>query len=216
MTHPLSMQFRRQARHCLPGSPLYAVLLGAMADDLDAAGITAAVMHRYRDDAPTSVPPLRLMGALHRLVLERRAPEVALHFPSVGGIAPVRDAWPAVQRLLTDRQVDVAELAGRQVQTNDVGRSAALLGALLVVGQRAGLPIRLFEIGASAGLNLLVDRYAYAVDNRILGRPDSSLRLQSPWRNYPPADPARPLEIVERAGCDPFPIDPKTTEGRLT
>jgi len=216
VTHPLSEQFRRQARFCLPGSPLYAALLGAMADDLDSDGITAAVMRPYCEDAPTSVPPLRLMGALHRLVLERRAPEVALHFPSVGGTAPVRDAWPAVQRLLTDQREEVAELVGRQVQTNDVGRSAALLGALLVIGQRTGLPIRLFEIGASAGLNLLVDRYAYAVDNRILGQPDSSLRLQSPWRHYPPADLARPLDIVERAGCDPFPIDPRTTEGRLT
>jgi len=216
VTHSLTDQFRWQARHCLPGSPLYAALLGAMAEDLAAGGVTAAVMERYRDDPPTSVPPLRLMGALHRMVLERRAPELALHFPSVGGTASVRNAWPAAQRLLTRHTEDLADLAGRPVQTNDVGRCAALVGALLVIGQRTGLPIRLFDIGASAGLNLNVDRYAYAVDNRTLGRPDSSLRLQSPWRNYPAADLGRPLDIVERAGCDPFPLDPGTAEGRLT
>lgn len=214
--HPLSQQFRRQARHCLPGSPLYAALLAAMADDLDAGGVTAAVMHRYRDDPPTSVPPLRLMGALHRMVLERRAPELALHYPSVGGMAPVREAWPAAERLLAQRAADLAHLAGRPVQTNDVGRCAALVGVLLVIASRTGLPIRLLDIGASAGLNLNVDRYAYAVDNRVLGHPDSQLRLKSPWRNYPPADLARPLDIVERAGCDPLPIDPGTAAGRLT
>lgn len=216
MPHPLSVQFRRQARNCRPGSPLYGVLLDAMADDLDAGGVTAAVMEPFRDDSHTSVPPLRLMGALHRMVLERRAPELALHYPSVGGTASVRRAWPAAERLLRLHTDEIARLAGRPVQTNEVGRCAALIGALLVVGQRSGLPIRLFEIGASAGLNLNVDRYAYAVDNRTLGQPDSPLRLQSPWRNYPVADLAQPLTIVERAGCDPFTIDPVTTEGRLT
>lgn len=216
MAHPLSQQFRRQARHCLPGSPLYAVLLRAMADDLDAGGPAATVMQRYRDDPSTSVPPLRLMGALHRMVLERRAPELALHYPSVGGTAPVRHAWPAAERLLRQHPEHIAELAGRPVQTNDVGRSAPLLGALLVLQGRTGLPIRLLEIGASAGLNLNVDHYAYAIDHRVLGRPDSPLRLRSPWRNYPQADLTRPLNLVERAGCDPFPVDPRTSEGRLT
>lgn len=216
MPHPLAEQFRRQARHCLPGSPLYAVLLEAMADDLDAGGPTAHVMERYRDDPSTSVPPLRLMGALHRMVLERRAPELALHYPSVGGTAPVRDAWPAAERLLTQQPDQLADLAGRPVQTNDVGRCAVLVGALLVLEHRTGLPIRLFEIGASAGLNLNVDRYAYVIDHRTLGQPDSRLRLQSPWLSYPPADLGQRLEIVERAGCDPLPVDPSTIQGRLT
>lgn len=214
--HPLGKQFRGQARGCLPGSPLYAALLESMAGDLDAGGPTAAVMDRYRDDSPASVPPLRLMGALHRMVLERRAPELALHYPSVGGTAPARQAWPAARRLLAAHTGELIDLTGRPVQTNEVGRCAALLGVLHVISSRTGLPIRLFEIGASAGLNLNVDRYAYAVDHRVLGQPDSPLRLRSPWRGYPSADLARPVSILERAGCDPLPVDPRSTEGRLT
>jgi len=214
--HPLSDQFRTQSRHCLPGSPLSASLLAAAADDLDANGPTAAVMQPYERDRARTVPPLRLLGGLHRMVLERQAPELALHYPSVGGTAPVREVWPAARRLLETQPERLSALAGRPVQTNEVGRCAALIGVLHVLTERYGLPIRLFEFGASAGLNLNVDRYAYAVDNRVLGAADSPLRLQAPWRGYPEADLARPVEIVERAGCDSTPVDATTTEGRLT
>ena len=46
-------------------------------------------------------------------------------------------------------------------QTNEVGRSALLMSGLLVLADRFGLPLRLFELGASAGLNLQLDRYGY-------------------------------------------------------
>lgn len=216
MPHPLSDQFRRQARHCLPGSPLSAALLTALAADLDTGGPSVTVMAPYEGDPGRSVPPLRLLGALHRMVLERQAPELAMHYPSVGGTAPVRAAWPAARRLLGAEPARLTELTARPVQTNEVGRCAALIGVLHVLSERFGLPIRLFEFGASAGLNLNVERYAYAVDHRTLGEPGSPLRLQGPWRGYPPADLSGRPDIVERAGCDPVPVDPLTTEGRLT
>lgn len=216
MQHPLSEQFRRQSRHCLPGSPLSSALLAAMAADLDADGPTADVMRPYAGDDATSVPALRLLGALHRLVLEREAPELATHYPSVGGSAPVRAAWPAARRLLAEQSGRLTELAGRPCQTNEAGRSAVLLGALHTLTTRYGLPIRLLEIGASAGLNLNVDHYGYAVGSRVLGAADSPLRLQEPWRGYPPADLGQQVDIVERAGCDRDPVDTTTTDGRLT
>lgn len=216
MPHPLAEQFRWQSRHCLPGSPLSATLLAAMADDLDDGGPTATVMQPYADQPATSVPALRLLGALHRLVLEREAPQLAMHYPSVGGSAPVREAWPSARRLLDDRAGRLTELAGRPCQTNEVGRSAVLFGALLTLTTRYRLPIRLLEIGASAGLNLNVDRYGYAVDGQVLGAADSPLRLRAPWRGHPPADLGHVIEIAERAGCDLHPVDLATTEGRLT
>lgn len=216
MPHPLSDSFRAQARQCLPGSPLSASLLEAMGDDLDADGPTAAVLAPYVADRPRTVPGLRMLGALHRCVLEREAPELALHYPSVGGQAPVREAWPAARRLLAAQPDRLRSLAGRPVQTNEVGRCAVLIGALHILRERFELPIRLFEFGASAGLNLNVDRYAYPIDQRTLGAASSPLRLATPWRGYPQAALTGSLDIVERAGCDPFPVDAATTEGRLT
>lgn len=216
MPHALSEQFRVQSRHCLPDSPLSSMLLAEMADDLDDGGPTATVMRPYVDDPATSVPALRLLAALHRLVLERAAPELAMHYPSVGGSAPVLAAWPAANRLLSDQPGRLTELARRPCQTNEVGRSAVLLGALQILTTRYRLPIRLLEIGASAGLNLNVDRYGYSVGGRVLGAVDSPLRLPAPWRGFPPADLDLDVDIAERVGCDLQPVDLQTTEGRLT
>jgi hypothetical protein len=78
------------------------------------------------------------------------------------------------------------------------------------------MPVRLLEVGASAGLMMLVDRYGYAVRDRVLGDAASGLRFEQPWVGLPPADLDVPPRIVERRGCDPNPIDPATEQGRLT
>jgi hypothetical protein len=75
--------------------------------------------------------------------------------------------------------------------------------------------LRLLEIGASAGLNLMVDRFAHEVaDDVVLGDPASAVRLVRPWHGTFP--PYADVAIVERAGCDPAPLDPTRDEDRLT
>jgi hypothetical protein len=94
-------------------------------------------------------------------------------------------------------------------------RTSALLGGLLTVQQGTGLPVRLLEVGASGGLNLLVDRYAHEVaDGVVLGDPASPVRLRRPWEGRHPAHV--PPRVVERRGCDPHPLDPTSAEDRLT
>lgn len=206
---------RAQARQCrLAGSPLTAAILDGAADDLDAGGPSAALLGPLEGEPAGSVAALRLAGALHRLVLERRAPGLAVHYPSVGGT--VGDVWPAAREVI-DSQLDaLRELVQRPVQTNEVGRSSGLLGGLLHLVKDTGLPVRLLELGASGGLNLLVDRYAHEVaDGVVLGDPDSPVRLPAAWRgNLPPYDVD--VEISERQGCDPCPLDPTSAADRLT
>ena len=210
----LVRRMRRQADSCRDaGSPLTADLLDGAADDLAAGGPAAALLGQLAHDPPGSVPPLRLAGALHRLVLERRAPALALHYPSVGG-TPGR-VWPAARDVVEDQLDVLRELVARPVQTNEVGRSAVLLGGLLHLARETSLPARLLELGASGGLNLLVDRYGYEVaDGVVLGDPDSPVRLTRPWHGAHP--PYAALDLVERVGCDPHPLDPTSTDDRLT
>ena len=210
----LGDRLRQQADSCREaGSLLTADLLDGAAGDLAAGGPTAALLGPLADDPPGSVPPLRLAGALHRLVLERRAPALALHYPSVGGTPG--QVWPVARQVIADQLEPLRELVARPVQTNEVGRSAVLLGGLLHVAAEHGLPVRLLELGASGGLNLLVDRYAYELaDGVVLGDPGSPVRLRRPWDGRHP--PYAPLEVVERLGCDPHPLDPTRTEDRLT
>jgi hypothetical protein len=213
----LPTRLRAQADQCaLHGSPLTGALLYGAADDYDRRGPAYDLMAPLADDPSGTVPPLRLAGALHRLVLERRAPELALHYPSVGGTAPVDEAWPAARRAIAEHLDVLREAVRRPVQTNEVGRSAALYGGLLHLVAATGLPVRLLEIGASAGLNLLVDRFAFDIaEGVVLGDPDSPVRLHRPWQgNLPPYDVV--LHVLDRAGCDPSPLDPASAEDRLT
>ncbi len=209
---PLDTRLRDQAAQCASaGSPLTAALLTGAADDWVAGGVVRELLAPYEHDPSGSVLSLRFAGALHRLVLERRAPELALYYPSVGGTAAPSGLWPVAERAVAEHLEELRELVTRPVQTNEVGRSAALYGALLLLDG----PLRLLEIGASAGLNLRCDAFAYDLGaGEVLGDARSPVRLERPWEGSWPTGPAP--QIVDRAGCDPGPLDPTSTEDRLT
>jgi hypothetical protein len=117
--------------------------------------------------------------------------------------------------LLQSRCDELAEAALRTPQTNEVGRSAALLGGFLTVAADALPRLRVLEIGSSAGLNLRFDQYRYEQGGAGFGPPDSPVRFLDVWREgVPPLDAG--LEVVDRRGCDLSPVDPTTPEGRLT
>jgi hypothetical protein len=196
------------------GSPLYAELLGRAAEDIEAGGPAWAVLHGQEAD-PKDLSPalaLRLMGSVHRLVLEGGAPDLARHYPSAGGTPG--DVWPAFRAVLDEHRDELRGLVERPVQTNEVGRSASLLGGFLTVARETQLPLRLLEIGASAGLNLRWDRYRYESNGWSWGASTSPVRFTDVFEEATPE--AVNCEVAERAGCDLAPIDPTTEEGRLT
>jgi hypothetical protein len=91
----------------------------------------------------------------------------------------------------------LATLAARQTQTNEVGRCALLLPLLA----RLPGPLALVEVGASAGLCLLADRYAYDYGGTIVGDPASAVLLRCQPRGPVPIPTALP-EVVWRRGID--------------
>jgi hypothetical protein len=206
---------RWQARWCRElGSSLYGELLERAAADLERGGPVAAVL-QDRDASQRSMLALRLMGSVHRLVLQGDAPALARAYPSAGGRADAALAWPAFSSTLEDRMEDVWTGLDRPVQTNEVGRSAALVGGFLEVARATRAPLRVLEVGASAGLNLRWDRFSYEARGQKWGPPDSPVRLCSFNSDMPlPFEVA--AQVVERAGCDPAPVDPTTDDGRLT
>lgn len=208
--------FRQQAAACAElGSPMYDELLGRLAEDLDAGGATAAVLEGHEEDPGPSALALRLAGSIHRLVLERRAGELATCYPSVGGTWDLETAWPLLERLLRERAGELRAGLALAPQTNEIGRASALMGGLLRIGETHRLPVRLLEIGSSGGLNLNADRFAYLVDDRVVQGPeDSPVRLADCWRGRPVV-PWPELAVVERLGSDLAPVDVTTTEGRL-
>ncbi|MET0999064.1 MAG: DUF2332 domain-containing protein [Marmoricola sp.] len=209
--------FRRQARSCAElGSPMYAELLDHLAEDLEAGGPTAEVLEGHEDDPGRSALALRLLGSVHRLVLERRAGALAAYYPSVGGTWEPEGGVPAFLALLDSEPDVVREWLDRPPQTNEVGRSAALMGGLLHLPTAERGAVRLFEIGSSGGLNLLADQYEYVDDSgQLFGRRRSPVRLEPAWSAAPLARWSG-LRFAHRSGCDTRPVDLSTTEGRLT
>jgi hypothetical protein len=198
-------------------SPLSVALMRGAADDLEAGGIVAELYTGVPLPAGQA-PALRLLAALHRLVLAGQAPDLARYYPSVGGDQPPEGAWPVAEKTLRDHAADLGVVLRRGVQTNEPGRSAVLFGLLLWVADRYRRPIRLLEIGASAGLNLLAENFAYRSSGALLGDPDSPVVFEGPWVDTPvpePADAQTYLTVIDRRGCDVAPIDATSTDGQL-
>jgi hypothetical protein len=171
---------RLQARYCgVIGSPLYERLLERAAEDALAGGPVWTVLAGHENDPPRSNLALRFVGAVHRSVLGGDAPELAAFYPSVGGVVDGERVWPAfrdaVERLRDELRAEVAV----PVQTNEVARSAGLLGGFLLVAGSSGLPLRVLEVGASAGLILRWDDYHYSAGADSWGNPDSPVRFEN-------------------------------------
>lgn len=199
--------FETQRRWCARlDSPFYAGLMDWAAADWRAGGAVREALPGWRGDPVRDLVALRLAGALHALVLGGRAPALAALWP------PHREAFDPVQagtaasQALRDNRQHVAEVLASAPQTNEVGRSAALLGGLARVAQRTGLPLAVREIGASAGLNLLWHRYGYALGTQRWGDPASGVRIESDWRGAAPALPPR-IDLLDSAGSDLAPIE---------
>jgi hypothetical protein len=211
----LGARLRGQAAYCAAArSPFYAELLAHLAADAEAGGPTWDLLGPTVDDPALQVPQLRLLGAVHRLVLGGAAPELTAHYPSVGGDADATAAWPEVRSLLTARHDELARSLERPPQTNEVGRSAALIGGFLTVAAETGHPLRVLEIGSSAGLNLRFDQFWYQSGAHGFGDPASPVRFVDVWDGRPPPF-GTTMTVSSRAGCDHDPIDPASDAGRL-
>jgi hypothetical protein len=204
-----------QARACASlGSPMYGQLLARIIDDIRAGGAFSDVLASHEDDPGPSALALRLLGGLHRLVLDGRASSLRRWYPSTGGEWDAEAAWSDVVDVAREHIGPLRAALDRPPQTNEVGRSAALVGALLILTRRFPLPIRLFEIGASAGLNLRADHYLYRFTGGQWGPAGSAVVVDDAWRGRRPPDVS--LRIIERHGFDIAPVDAVSDDGRLT
>lgn len=137
--------------------------------------------------------PLRLLGGLHYLVLAGQA------------------SWDDVGAALERHRAFLSRwVAEQNVQTNEVQRAWALLPGFLALAD--GRPFDLLELGPSAGLNLLWDRYRYRYGTGTWG--DGPFELSGEDRLPPPADLLqRRVQIERRRGIDLNPVDVTTEHG---
>jgi hypothetical protein len=215
----LLAHLRRHVMACrLLGSPIYSGLLAHAVEDFRADGPTAAAFEGYAEDPVRSAAAMRLLGTVHRFALAGQAPDLARYYPSVRGAAAdpfdADRAWAAFRDVVATRLPEVREGVRRPPQTNEINRGVGLAGGLLRLAERFDLPVRLVELGASAGLNLRPDLLRIDLpDGTAFGPVDSPVRLHADWSgNHPQPGPIR---VVERLAFDKDPVDVATEDGRL-
>jgi hypothetical protein len=197
------------------GSHFYGTLVDRLAEDVEQGGPCWPVLRAHADHPLDEVPGIRLLGGVHRLVLQGRAPALARHYESVGGDGDAAAAWPLLRDVVARHASELAGWVDHVPQTNEVSRSIALVGGWLVVAAETEKPLRLLEPGASAGLNLRCDRYWYESRGQGYGDQGSPVRFLDRWSGGAPPLGTR-CEIVERRGCDRFPLDASEEDDRIT
>jgi hypothetical protein len=201
--------FRTQIGWCrTAGAPFTADLLEAMLRDFEAGGGWRRLLGNWPADPLADAASLRAVGGAHRLALM--------------GIEPCAGAFAMLDRdpaaldevaRATARWPEMGEWLKNPPQTNEVMRSAVFLGGFLEVARAQGLPLRLREMGSSAGLNLLWDRYRFRLGDTVWGSEESPVRLEPRWEGHSPG----PVEIAiaSRRGVDQLPIDLADPEQRV-
>lgn len=110
----------------------------------------------------------------------------------------------ALRSLVRDKGGELAAgMRARRTQTNEPARCATLLPALALLPP----PVALLEVGASAGLTLLPDRYSYDYNGRRLAGTDAAAPVLTCETSGPVPLPAGVPEVSWRAGLDLNPLD---------
>ncbi|MFW2850901.1 DUF2332 domain-containing protein [Sphingomonas sp. TX0543] len=196
--------FRIQEFYCRQmDAPMYARLCAAIAQGLTRESRTGARVLDWPGEPTRDALPLRLCGGLHALVRERKDARLAAIFS--GEIAEPVSIAAALNAALVAHDDALLPWLDGPPQTNEPGRSGALMLGLMEIARRHAPAIELLEIGSSAGLNLLIDRYAFDLGGVAMGPADSPVTIRPEWRGEAPA-PVR-VEFVSVRGCDVQPLD---------
>jgi hypothetical protein len=213
-TEEVRTAFRLQAEWCRTlGSPFTSLLCGLAAERLDrSTAIGEAILDWQGDpDSKADSVPLRFAGALNGLVRKGLLPELKRLYPP--NPLPDGDAlWAKVQDALSAAEANIKPWLALPPQTNEVGRSSILFAGLCWLAARYPLPMRLYEVGASAGLNLNLDRYAYRFGEDVFGAAGAALFLTPEWEGRSP--PNLTPRVVAREGCDLSPLDATSPKDR--
>lgn len=193
--------FGKQAAWCdAVDAPFVARLCRSLAEVLDPATPFGGRVLGWPGDPFGDALMMRVTGGLNALVRSGDLPALAAHYPPhLPG--PQFDAVLAAA-LHDDRLLPWLD---GPPQTNEVGRSGVLMPGLLAIAAATGLPLALFELGASGGLNLRLDSYGYTLGGHRYGPEDATVHLAPKWEG--PAPPDGRVSVVARRGVDVAPVD---------
>ena len=185
------------------GAPGTARLVRGLLALLDTDTATGRRMANWHGLSLEDAMPLRVAAGFHWLYLTGEEPRLGEIYSGLMSDQSLIDGLVAETAQTFDHLL--LPWLDRPPQTNEAGRSAAVMAALLWLSERLGPQFELNEIGASAGVNTMMARFAFDLGGVKVGPSLSSLTIAPEWRGPPP--PAGPVQIVGAQGCDTMPVD---------
>ncbi|AQR75213.1 DUF2332 domain-containing protein [Sphingomonas sp. LM7] len=196
--------FRKQEQYCITmDAPITARICAGLAESLDRETRTGARALDWPGDPTADALPLRTVGGLHALDLSGKDTELSRLF--AGAVTDPAEVIHILRASFAAHDDALCPWLDGPPQTNEPGRSAGLMVGMIEIVRRFGQPIELLEIGSSAGLNLLMDRYRFDLGGTLAGPADSPVTIRPEWRGSPP--PALPVGFASTRGVDVQPID---------
>lgn len=196
-----------QARHAEEnGAPATARVIRALAGVRASDTATGRRIANWPGLTLKDAMPLRIAGGFHHLLLTGADDRLADVY---AGAVTDHAAVDALVLDLTHRfDAELLPWLDGPPQTNEAGRAASIMAGLLWLAQRVRTPrFDLFELGASAGVNTMIDRYFFRLGETEVGPPGSPMRIMPEWRGASPPAPPAEFAITAVKGCDIAPID---------
>lgn len=200
----VALGIRLQAEHCRRNdAPVTARIVEAQLA-LMAGGTRCGAKIRDWPGLPLEdAMPLRLAGGFHHLLLT--GADARLDPVYRGEISGQADVDAIVCAVTADHDERLLGWFDSPPQTNEAARSASFMAGLKWLSLRLGPHFELNELGASAGINTMMERYHYELGGVTAGPAHSPMRIAPEWRGPPPPD--APVEIVAIRGCDQAPVN---------
>ncbi len=209
----LAHALRQQANSCSSlGSPFMGQLLTILAQRLRPGTMLTDHLFNWPGDLSSSGHslPLRLAGALHRLVLAGMDDALSAAYPPQS--TDDEPLWLAVSGAMSRHGPLLVQWLTSPPQTNEVRRAAALIPAAHFLADRFDLPMMVSELGASAGLNLNWQHFRLDIPARSYGPDAADVVLTPEWSGNIP--PTAEINVVDRRGVDLLPINTEKPDDR--
>jgi hypothetical protein len=198
------------------GSPFTSRVLTLLAERLDAGNPVIDRMRSWKGDITNrgASLPLRILGGLHALVLSEECPELVAVYPPVNGHPDDEALGAAIDIALQNHQATLMHWLDSAPQTNEVRRSSVIIAAAHWLAAHYGTgDFVVSELGASAGLNLMWEKYRLDLACGVFGPRNSTVRLDPEWRGFCP--PEANIKVRDRRGVDIAPLDAHNAEDAL-
>ena len=186
-------------------APITARLCQALSTALSRDSAVGRRVLDWAGEPTADALPLPLVGGLH--ALHQAGADQALSRVFRGETQGESEVAQIIAQVIVTHDAALLPWLDGPPQTNEPGRSAALMTGILQVARTFGQPIELLEIGSSAGLNLLIDRYRFDLGGTIVGPAESPLTIRPEWRGDAPVQEPADVRFASVRGVDIQPVD---------